>query len=215
MLVSPNYADNVFNYLKNSMPKGDVCDTFPCAALMGIQLNDLIYQMEIFIKDQTSPTPIKTLEDRQEQPERTLKMLSRRDRLKTGQKIETKKLERKKQLQIMSDCLLTPLLARKFRISNRSAFHPLPQHRPLLTAARDPPPHFRSNCALETPTPRSNLTISPSTINTAGQLIISCYPTGPPTGGKVPTKASYPLISSSACNGRLSFQRAGSEGGVF
>lgn len=78
MFVFPNYADNVPNYLKNNMPKGDVCSTFPCAALMGIQLNDLIYQMEIFIKDQTSPTPIKILEDRQEQPARTLKMLSRR-----------------------------------------------------------------------------------------------------------------------------------------
>jgi hypothetical protein len=54
MLIVENYANNILSTLQHHMSKDDFDDTVPSAALMGIQLNDLMYQLIFDLSKNTS-----------------------------------------------------------------------------------------------------------------------------------------------------------------
>ncbi|MCJ1355362.1 MAG: hypothetical protein MMC33_005353 [Icmadophila ericetorum] len=185
-LIFPNWAQHLFDTVKVRMPSGTFMDDVPSAALVGIQQNDSMYQIEIKFPLRTSlvhqasasKSPLNT---------QTIKMTQTRDRFQTAKRITELKnlrnLHRPAQSQHQKP---TVLVSSNPRVSpSKAESHNLEQNKKL------PSPHSRPTV----------LNVRTSTVNTlpalssiTPQLKLSCrVASSTNTTDPIPTQTGYPI----------------------
>lgn len=186
MLVFPNYADVLLQTLRDNMPAGQFTDDISTSALVGLQLNEPMYQFEIVCASPPAQNVVATKQTKvftrssgtsAVKTPPVLKMLQTRDRFATAQVANDRKLAR----EVARASLVTPLPP-PIAAMETSESSSIQKQRIL-------PVHVR---AAALPLAAAQDKLPPS--GTLGpQFKITCHPAGAALASPIPTKTGYPI----------------------
>ena len=191
-LIFPNWAQHLYDTVKDRM-HGKFVDDKPSAALIGIQQNDPMYQIEI---DFPLHTSLLHQESEPKKSPQTLKMTQTRDRFQTAKRLT--EIQRQRTLRLAASKYQRPPPApTSSSYSYSSLYHS------QIAASPKSPPAPEAKLASKLPSPHARptvLNVRTSTVNTlpplstlSPQLKLSCHAAGHPFTDPIPTLTGYPI----------------------